>query len=228
MENGNRLTLFINMKIVFFGTPDYVLPIANSLYKNFLHKDGSGVVGVVTKHPKPVGREQFINYSPVDDWAHKKNVPKFFEPNDININNIRADIGILASYSQIIPKNVINYFPYGIINIHPSLLPSFRGASPVQATILTSHTPGLTFLKMDEKLDHGPIISQFKDEIKPEDTNETLRNRLFERAAEILPGLLTAYTSGKTRLSPQDESLATYTYEIKREDGFIPPPISLS
>lgn len=210
------------MKIVFFGTPDYVLPILDSLNKEFKNKEGTPIVAVVTQSPKPEGRKHQISYSPVDDWAHKRGVQKYFNPMDIVTNNISADIGILASYAKIIPKEVINHFRYGIVNIHPSLLPVFKGASPIQATILTEQRAGISFMKIDEKLDHGQIISQFYDELTPEDTNESLRKRLFERAGDIIPTLIPAYVSDKIKLTTQDEKKAVYTYEIKRDDGFIP------
>src|SRR3989304_6122301 len=97
------------MKIVFFGTPDYVLPVLETLHKAFK--------------------------SAADEWAYSKKIPIFFKPEDIVEKKVKADLGILASYGAIIPKSAIDYLKFGILNIHPSLLPQWRGASPVQATI---------------------------------------------------------------------------------------------
>ncbi|KKQ98620.1 MAG: Methionyl-tRNA formyltransferase [Candidatus Woesebacteria bacterium GW2011_GWB1_39_12] len=212
------------MKIIFFGTPDYVVPVLESLHRTFKPKTGeSPIAAVVTQAPKPTGRKQELSYSPVDTWAFKKKVPKFFDPEDILKNKIQADLGVLASYGTIIPAEVINHFPHGILNIHPSLLPKWRGSSPIQAIIISEDQAGATIIKIDEKLDHGPIISQFKDEVLPEDTTETLRRRLFERSAEVLTTLIPPYLSGKIIPREQDHKLTTFTRETKKEDAFIPP-----
>lgn len=212
------------MKIVFFGTPEYVIPILDGLNRAFkTSKDKSAITAVVTQKPKPAGRRQTLIYSPVDTWAFKKKIPIFFESTDLIGKKIQADLGIVASYGAIIPKKVIGNFPHGILNVHPSLLPNFRGSSPVQATIITGDRAGVTFIKLDEKLDHGPIVSQFKEDILPEDSAETLRGRLFARSAEVLATLIPAYLSGKITPKPQDHSKATFTREIKKEHAFVPP-----
>lgn len=218
------------MKIVFFATPDYVLPILNAVHKNFKTKNGeSPIAAVVTQKPKPAGRKQFLEYSPIDTWAHKRNLPKFYCSKDFLESGVAADLGILAAYSEIIPRNVIEKFRFGILNIHPSLLPKYRGASPVQATIASGETQtGVSIIKIDEKLDHGPIVTQFKEELLPEDTAESLRNRLFEKSAEVLVQLIPAYLNGKVNLKNQDEKGAIYTREINKDDGFIPPDILAS
>jgi methionyl-tRNA formyltransferase len=211
------------MKLVFFGTPEYVLPILNSLNKTFKIKGVSPVVAVVTQKPKPSGRKKFLSYSAVDDWAHKRKIPIFFSADDLVKNAVEADIGILAAYGEIIPKNVINHFPRGILNIHPSLLPKYRGASPVQAAIVADEKQtGVSMIKMDEQLDHGPIVSQFKEDILPDDTTDSLRSRLFERSAEVLTTLIPAYLKGKITPRRQDESQLVFTRQIKKGDAFIP------
>ena len=212
-------------KIVFLGTPLYVMPVLNLLHKTF--KSGSGespIVAVVTQPPKPTGRKQKLSYSPVDTWAHKKKLPIFFDAGKLLKEGVKADIGILASYGAIIPKEVISHFPHGILNIHPSLLPKWRGASPVQATLVAGEgQAGATIIKIDELMDHGPIISQFSEEILPSDTTETLREKLFARSAEVLTALIEPYLMGKINLRKQNHTDATYTKLIKREHGFIPP-----
>lgn len=205
------------MKIIFFGTPDYVVPVLESLAKVFK------IVAVVTQKPKPVGRKQFLTYSPVDDWAHKHKVPIYFDPADIIKNNIHADLGVLASFGQIISDDVLTWFPKGIINIHPSLLPKYRGASPISAAIEAQDTTtGVTFIKLDSKLDHGPIISQFKEEIHSDDNTGSLRSRLFERSKQVLIDLIPAYLTGKINLKIQDEKAATYTKQLTKDYAYIP------
>lgn len=203
----------VDLKIIFFGTPDYVLPILKLLAKH--HE----IVAVVTQPPKPVGRDQFITYSPVDVWAYKRRVPVFC---DFNKPLPEAEMGVLAAYGKIIPPKIIGGFKFGILNIHPSLLPKYRGASPIQSVIMAGdNKTGVTIIRLDEKMDHGPIITQFKEEIAPNDTNESLCQRLFERSAEVLIQLIPAYISGKITPKIQDEAQATFTKILHKEDGFI-------
>lgn len=211
------------MKVVFFGTPYYVLPILTLFHKKFVTGPGrSPIVAVVTSSPKPIGRKQILNYSPIDKWAHEHKIPIFYKAKDLIDEGIQADFGILASYGEIIPQEVINMFPKGILVIHPSLLPKYRGASPVTETIKNGdEKTGVTIFKMDSKVDHGPIISQFKEDVLSDDNTQTLRDRLFERSAEVLVELIEPWQKGKIAPRIQDESEATYTKILKKEDGFI-------
>lgn len=211
------------MKIIFFGTPEYVLPILKSLHKEFVTGPGkSPIAAVVTSSPKPVGRKQILSYSPIDKWAHEHKIPCFYTANDLLEANIDAEIGVLASYGEIIKKEVINLFPQGILVIHPSLLPLYRGASPVPAAIKNGDSvTGATILRMDEKMDHGPIITQFKEDVLPSDTAAILRDRLFARSAEVLIETITPYIQGKIKLKKQDDSKATFTKLTTKQDGFI-------
>lgn len=202
------------MKIIFFGTPDYVIPILEKLDK--YHE----IVAVVTQSPKPVGRDKKVTYSAVDSWAYKKHLPRNFDYVDLP----EADMGICASFGMIIPDSVLKMFPHGILNIHPSLLPEFRGSSPIQASLISGiTTTGVSIIKMNEKLDAGPILTQFKEEVLESDTNETLRNRLFEKSADVLIQMIPAYIEGKIKLKKQDDTRASFTTMIKKEDAFIPP-----
>ena len=200
------------MKIVFFGTPDYVLPILKILNK---YHD---IAAVVTQPPKPTGRKKQLTYSAVDTWVHKKHIPIRFEFDELP----KADLGVLAAYGKIVPGSVISNFKFGILNIHPSLLPKFRGASPIQANIIEEpENIGVTIIKLDGKMDHGPIVAQFKDELMPEDTLETVRKRLFERSAQVLIDLIPNYLKGKIKLKEQNDTEATFTKIVKKEDGFV-------
>jgi methionyl-tRNA formyltransferase len=212
-----------SLKIVFFGTPDYVLPILTSLHKKFVTGPGiSPIVAVVTQSPKPMGRKQFLTYTPIDKWAHEHKLPIHHSSRELSIDKVDVDLGILASYGEIIPKEVIKLFPKGILVIHPSLLPKYRGASPVPASIINGDTKtGVTIFKMDEKVDHGQIVSQFKEEIMPTDTGESLRNRLFARSADVLVELIEPYLKGKVIPRPQNDAEATFTKIIVREDGKV-------
>ena len=213
------------LKIVFLGTPEYVLPIISMLHNSF--KDGAGkspIVAVVTQRPKPAGRKQTLEYSAVDTWAHKKDIPKYFQGKDLINEKVHADVGILASYGEILTKEVIDHFPKGIINIHPSLLPKYRGSSPVQAAItLGEDQTGVSFTKMDENLDKGQLISSFTEDILPEDTTETLRERLYTRSVKVLEKLLPAYIDGRAKLISIDNHPGTFTTRVDRSHAFIPP-----
>ena len=211
------------MKIVFFGTPDYVLPVLTSLHKKYVTGPGkSPISAVVTQPPKPMGRKQYLSYSPIDKWAHEHKIPTYYSASELIENPVDAEIGVLAAYGEIIKKEVINLFPQGILVIHPSLLPKYRGASPIPAAIANGDTiTGASIIRMDEKVDHGKIVGQFKEEILPTDTTETLRARLFERSSEVLIELLTPYMQGKIKPKEQNEEEATFTKIMAKEDGFI-------
>jgi methionyl-tRNA formyltransferase len=210
------------MKIIFFGTPHFVVPILSALHKEYNHGRDKNLVAVVTQPPRPVGRDKKIEYSAVDTFAHTHKIEICHDTTDLPY----ADLGVCAAYGEIIPDEVIKQFQYGILNIHPSLLPAYRGASPIQSQIVAGETKtGVSVIKMDAEMDHGPVVSVIRDEITPEDNQETLRNRLFEKTAEALLALIPPYIGGKVKLSPQDETKATFTKLIKREDGFVAGPI---
>jgi methionyl-tRNA formyltransferase len=205
------------MKIVFFGTPDYVLPVLQKLYKTYgAGKDG--LCAVVTQPPKEAGRKKFIERSAVDNWGYRHKLPVIYSLDQIP----EADFAVVAAYGKIIPDTVIRKFGNGILNIHPSLLPKYRGASPIQAAIAAGETQiGVSIIKMDEQMDHGPIVTQFKDEITKEDTNESLRTRLFERSAQVLVDLMPNYLAKKINLKEQDHTKATFTKLLNKESGYI-------
>ncbi|MCX6705828.1 MAG: methionyl-tRNA formyltransferase [Candidatus Woesebacteria bacterium] len=201
------------MKIIFFGTPEFVVPILSKLSK--VHE----IVAVVTQPPKPVGREQFKKYSSVDDWAHKRNIPIIFE---FDKTFPEANLGVCAAYGKIVPETVINKFKFGILNIHPSLLPKYRGASPINEAIKNGDTEcGVTIIKMDKEMDHGGVVTFFKEEILPDDTTVSLREKLFERSGDVLIQLIPAYVLGKVKPKEQNEKDATFTKVLTKEDGFI-------
>lgn len=215
------------MKIVFFGTPEYVLPILKSLHKRYVSGPGkSPIVAVVTQSPKPTGRKQILSYSAIDRWAHDHKIEIFYQAKELLEANLDVDLGILAAHGEIITKDVIDLFPQGILVIHPSLLPKFRGASPIQSALATGmETTGVSIIRMDPKVDHGGVVSQFKEDILPTDTSETLRARLFEKSAEVLIEMLEPYIQNKIKPKIQDEEKATFTTKILKEHAFIPEEV---
>lgn len=210
------------MKLIFFGTPEFVLPVLEAL-KNA----GYEIAAVVTQPPKPVGRKQTLAPSPVALWAQTHGIAIFDgKPREIveELKKLRAGVGVLGAYGRILPPELLAIFPRGILNIHPSLLPKYRGASPIQAAIASGEKEtGVTIIKLDSEMDHGPIVAQFTEEIRDDDTAGTLRERLFEKAAGALVSVLPAYLEGSAELREQDHVKATYTTLLKKEHGFIPP-----
>jgi len=141
----------------------------------------------------------------------------------VEVTNQEARIGILASYGKIIPAETLTKFPLGILNLHPSLLPQYRGPSPVQTALLEGKTAtGITIIKMDGEIDHGPLVWQKKIRIKPEETTGQLYQRLFFLGAKALLEFLPAYLERRLKLKEQNHSQASYTQKLTRESGFIP------
>lgn len=133
-----------------------------------------------------------------------------------------ADLAVVAAYGRILTKDELNTPKFGCINVHPSLLPKYRGPSPIQAAILNGEKKsGITIIKMDEEVDHGPILVQVEEKILPNDTAETLYERLFKIGAKLLPQTINQYLKGQIKLSPQDDSKATFTKILTRKDGFF-------
>lgn len=133
-----------------------------------------------------------------------------------------APVAIVAYYGAIIPRETINLFPKGLLNIHPSLLPKYRGPSPAATAILNGDkTTGVTIFKLDEKMDHGPILTQQSLPVFDKDTRHTLLKRLFGVGAEVLIEILPDYMNNKLMPIPQDHSKATYTQMLAKEDGQI-------
>jgi len=137
-----------------------------------------------------------------------------------NLNE--ADLLVVAAYGQILPSEMINKPKYGTLNIHPSLLPKYRGASPIQAAILNGDTEtGVTIMKIDEKMDHGPILLQEKYPIKPTDTFDSLSKKLFQIGADMLIRVIPDYISGKLKSKEQNHEQASFCKMIKKEDGYF-------
>jgi methionyl-tRNA formyltransferase len=211
------------MKIIFFGTPHIVLPVLQTLIKNF------SVQALVTAPDQKAGRKQLLTPSPVKKYAVEQALPlpvltpkKFDDETLKQIRSLQPDLFVVAAYGAILPKELLVIPPFGAINIHPSLLPRHRGATPVPSTILSGDTTtGVTIIKMDEHMDHGPIIAESAYDVHETDTTESLLTHLFNLSAEVLPDVITGFTSGKLIPRPQDETKATYTKKIEKDDGFI-------
>lgn len=208
-------------KIIFIGTSQFAVPALEKLLER-----GYQIPLVVTRPDRPSGRQKEISPSPVKQAALRHGI-EISQPEKISaaadaMKTINPDLIIVASYGQIIPKNIIEFPRFKTINIHPSLLPKYRGASPIQAAILNGdESTGSTLMLMDEKTDHGPIIAQKEIPLGQNDDFPALEKKLAELSANLLIETLPLYFAGKIKLAAQDESQAVYVKTLTRQDGKI-------
>lgn len=199
------------IRVVFFGSDEYSLIVLKSLFRN----KRFSLKAIVTLPTAKAIRE----------FGQKKKIPQIKTKTGSlieGLKKIEPDIGILASFGKIIPPEILNLPKHGILNIHPSLLPRYRGPTPVPTAILNDEKEtGVSIIKMDEEIDHGPIVAQFKEEIGPKETADDLLKRLFSAGAEVLKTILPAYLEGRIEPLEQNHLKATYTQKFKRDDGKI-------
>lgn len=168
-----------------------------------------------------------VMQSPVINLCIKSKIPYLSAQQFSNLivqqlKKPKASVAVLADFGLIIPPEILSLFPKGIVNVHPSLLPKYRGSTPVQAAILNGDkTTGVSIMKLDGKIDHGPILKQEKEKILDTDTAETLYERLFAKGANLLPKVLNKYFKGNLKPIPQNHTKATITKPLTRQDGFI-------
>lgn len=209
-------------KLVFFGSPSFASYSLSALLKaNFK------ITAVVTQKPKFKGRNKILTATDLSVTAShyglKIITPDVFDNKVIlELKKLKADAFVVVAYGKILPPEIINLPPKGLINLHPSLLPKYRGPSPVQNTLLNNDKlTGLSIMKLDNKVDHGPILYQIIEPIKSTDNNQSLTDRLFALGANYLPKILFKYLNDELTPIPQDHTKATYTKMIKKEDGLI-------
>lgn len=203
------------VRTILIGTSEFAVRIYDRICEKF------DIIAVITTPDKPVGRKQILTPSPVKRWALKNNIP-ILELESQKIKELNPDLIIVTAYGQIIPKEILDIPKFGALNIHPSLLPEYRGASPIQTAILSGDKKtGVTIMLMDEKMDHGSIISNFQFSIFNKPTYKELSDKLAGVGAELLIKTLPDWINGKIKAKPQDHSKATFTKIIKKEDGKI-------
>ena len=205
-----------DLKVVFMGTPEFSVPTLEMLIEN------CDVIGVVTQEDKEVGRKKELTPSPVKKCALEHNI-KVFTPHKIReeyeeILNLSPDIIITCAYGQIVPKIILDFPFYGCINIHGSILPDYRGASPIQTAIMNGDTEtGITIMYMDEQMDTGNIINMDKIDIDDKDTYGTLSDKLSIVGRDLLLKTLPRIIKDDNWNIKQDDEAATYTKKITRE-----------
>jgi methionyl-tRNA formyltransferase len=210
------------MKIAFFGSPHLCLSFLEKMKEESLCPSL-----VVTNPDKPVGRKQTITPTPVKKWAEENKIevltPEKITPDFISVfKEKNMDLSVVIAYGKILPEELINIPKYGTINVHFSLLPRHRGATPVEATILSGDTEaGVTIQQMVFELDAGDVLNEEKIEIKNDDTKESLFNSLSEIGSSLLIQTIQNISEGKSEKKPQDNTLATFSKRIKKSDGEI-------
>src|SRR3989344_2446912 len=211
------------LNIVFFGTSEFAVPALEILIR-----ENYNIVAVITAPDKPAGRKKTLSPSPVKLKAESLSL-KVLQPATLkdevifeNFKNLNPDLCVIAAYGKIIPKKFLDVPRHGFLNIHPSLLPKYRGPSPVKTAILDGATQtGVTIIVVDEEVDHGPILESRKWKVESGKRYKELEKELAELGAKLLIETLPKYVSGKVKPVPQDHSQATFTRMFTREDGRI-------
>ncbi len=210
------------IKYAFFGSSRFSVIVLDEMKKlEFLP------AYVVTTPNKPQGRKLILTANPVKTWAIENNI-KVFAPEKIDadfiasLNLEHCDVFVVASYGKILPSNLINLPPRKTLNIHPSLLPQYRGASPLQSAIIddTKNT-GVTIMRIDEKMDHGPIVAQKEVTVQNWPTYNEFEEMMATEGSQLLVSILPDWVEGKITEKEQDHSQATYTKKSTKEDGLI-------
>lgn len=212
------------LRIIFMGTPELAATSLGAL----LRESAFQIVAVVTQPDRPKGRDLKLQPSPVKQLAQGAGIPvlqpvKAREERFLaELRALQPDLIAVAAFGQILPPAILDLPRLGCLNVHTSLLPRYRGASPIQAAILNGDPEtGVTIMKMDVGLDTGAILTQRSTPITDDDNAATLHDRLAKLGAELLVQTITDYASGKIQPRPQQHERATHVAKIKKEDGRI-------
>ena len=211
------------MRVVFWGTPEFALPSLRALLG-----EGHEVVAVVTQPDRPAGRGRELRSPPVKETALEEGIP-VAQPERARgpeftawLAGHEADANIVVAYGQILRREVLDSAALGSFNVHASLLPELRGAAPINWAIARGHdTTGVTVMRMDERLDAGPIVLQVPEPIGPDETAAELASRLSEIGASALIEALALMELGQIQETPQEEERATFAPMIRRDDARI-------
>ena len=211
-------------KIIFMGTPLFSVPILKSLYQN-----GYPISVVYTQPPQKSNRGQRINKSPIQGISETLNID-FRCPENLDnnieeyqfIKNLNADLAIVVAYGQIIPKNFLKLTKKGFINVHGSILPKWRGAAPIQRSIMNlDNETGISVMKINEDLDSGPICNTYKIKLSKNDNAEVVSEKLSLLAADKILDIIDNIFEDKIKFKDQDHQIATYAKKISKTEGQI-------
>lgn len=211
------------LRIVFLGTPQFAVPTLKQLIAS-RHR----VVGVVTQPDRPRGRGQKVSDSPVKMVAVEHGVP-LIQPDKLRHPDVAAtlrswqpDLGVVAAYGKIIPKEILELPRLGMINVHASLLPKYRGAAPVHRAVIDGETEtGVTIMRVEEMLDSGPMLASVTRPIDPNETSDIVERDLAELGAPLLVGVVDRMSEGEVSQELQDFMMCSYAPKVTREEGLI-------
>lgn len=210
-------------KILFMGTPEFAVPTLNILLEQ-----GQSVVGIVTQPDRPKGRGKPLTPSPVKVIGDANGLP-VFQPERVRspefldrFGQLAPDLVVVAAFGQILPKDILERPRLGCINVHPSLLPRYRGAAPLNWAIIRGETrTGITIMQMDEGMDSGDMLLQEETAIGASETVGELHDRLAVRGAQLLMETIRRIAAGTIRRIPQDPAAASFAPRLRKEDGLI-------
>ena len=211
------------MRVIFMGTPDFSVPTLEEIIKA-----GHEVVLVVSQPDKAVGRSKALKYTPVKECALAHGI-EVYQPEKIRaeecveyLKSYNADIIIVEAFGQIVTKEILDMPRYGCVNVHASLLPKYRGAAPIQWTVINGDKiTGVTTMRMDEGIDTGDMIMKQEVVVDEEETGGSLFDKLAQTGAKLCVKTMEAIENGTAVCTPQDNSQATHTGKIKKELGSI-------
>lgn len=210
------------LKIIFAGTSPLAKTILESLFQNKFN-----VITAITQSNKKAGRKKEIAHNPVKEFCENNKIP-LLQPEKLDkdfikeIKKMEPDLIVVAAYGKILPQSFLDIPKFGSLNIHPSLLPELRGPSPIQNALLLGHKKtGITIMLMDAGIDTGDIITQYEVEIDPNDTNESLSEKMAKYGSELLTETIPLWVDNKIEPKKQSNSHATLCQLIEKNDGKI-------
>jgi methionyl-tRNA formyltransferase len=211
------------LRIVFFGTPEFAVPSLDALLLSRHH-----LVAVVTQPDRPRGRGQKTTDAPVKARALDAGIP-VLQPDRLKDPGfleafvaLRPDLGVVAAYGKILTEAVLAAPPLGMINVHASLLPKYRGAAPVHRAVMAGeHETGVTIMRVVKALDAGPMLAKARRPIGQEETSDVVERDLARLGSALLASVVDWFSENRVEETPQDESAATYAHRLTKADGLI-------
>ncbi|MDP1706744.1 MAG: methionyl-tRNA formyltransferase [bacterium] len=210
------------IKYVFLGTPEF----ASIILEKLIAADLSPAL-IICNPDRPAGRKHLLTPPPAKIIAEKYNLP-FYQPEKLSAEKLKEKISgtefaVVAAYGKIISQKSLDLFPKGVIGVHPSLLPKYRGATPLQSVLLKgSKNTGVSLFMIDKEVDHGPILAKEKMLIDPEDNYQTLMRKAALVGADLLIKTLSDFSAGKIKPKKQNHKIATFTEKFETSDAFVP------
>ena len=210
------------INLILWGTPYLSVEIAKSLLK------WVNIQAIITTPDTPQGRKKILTPSPLKTFAQEHNIPNF-SPDKLNtpetiklLQGLKADIWLVIAYGKIIPQSILDIMPNKVLNIHPSMLPQYRGPSPIQESLLNGDTTtAVSLMQLDNLMDHGPIIAQQEIQILPTDTYLELEQKIIQTSNNLLVEYLPQFLAGTIIPHPQDDSKASIVSMVQKQDGQI-------